>query len=301
MNLIRLFSVIFLMISVGCQTTTTSRVPYKNEYSKYVNNLAVLSYAETPEMSVSIRNDGRFFASLAAGPAIIPQILMQLAYNSAQQEDIRAFNDMIFDVNIGELLCKKLNTKFQLCSYFHVVPQEGIRKNKVVWELLEKKEKNIEDYQKIGTELGVDTLLEVNVISYGLKDPGVFSDPYVFLTVEVKMTTATEGIVLFREVIEGKVATDALEVIDTVYDEGIQHLKEELEAVADVVSEKCIEGLGFDTNYTYLLEEDYIEKTRNKVNIAEKLRELNTLRHENLITNTDYDETRLNLIEKAKR
>jgi len=64
--------------------------------------------------------------------------------------------------------------------------------------------------------------------------------------------------------------------------------------------QEYFEKLGFDTNYTYLLEEDYINKTKHKINIAEKLRELNILRHENFITNSDYDKTKLDLIEQAK-
>ena len=36
-----------------------------------------------------------------------------------------------------------------------------------------------------------------------------------------------------------------------------EELKKKLEEVADAASELCIEKLGFDTNYTYLLEKDY--------------------------------------------
>ena len=293
--------VLSLIIFAGCKTTEITQVPYKKEYSKYVNDMAILYYAENPEMDVSIRNDEMFFSKLMAGPAMIPQLFMRLAHNSANQDDIRVFNDMIFDVNIGELLCEKLNTKFQLCSYFHVVPQERITENKAVWELLEKKNKDIKNYQKIGTELGVDTLLEINVISYGLKDPGVLSDPYVFLNIDVKMTTASEGTVIWRDIVQAMTAVgmDTLTFQDMIYGD-VQYLKAELEDVAVTISERCIEKLGFDTNYTYMLEEDYIKKTEHKINIAEKLNELNVLRNEDLISNADYDKTKLDLIEKAK-
>ncbi|ODS32837.1 MAG: hypothetical protein SCARUB_02043 [Candidatus Scalindua rubra] len=264
--------------------------------------MAILYSAENPEMDVNIRTDDQFLSSLVAGPAIIPQLLMQLAYHSAKKDDIRTFNDMIFDLNIGEVLCEKLNTKFQLCSYFHVVPQESITKNKVVWKLLEKKVKDLKDYKKIGAELNVDTILEINVLSYGLKDPGIFSDPYATLKVDVKMTTAFEGKVLWRDIIEAKTAIgmDTIDFVDIVYGD-VQYLKEEMEKVADIFSEKCIERLGFDTNYTYLLDEDYMKRMKNNVNIAEKLNELNVMRHEDLITNADYDETKINLIEKARK
>lgn len=293
--------ILSLLIFVGCQTTDISQVPYKKEYSKYVNEVALLYYTENPEMFVNIRNDQMFLSTLMAGPAIVPQILMQLAHNSAKKEDIRVFNDMIFDLNIGEVLCEKLNTKLQLCSYFHVIPQEDITKNQNVWKLLEKKDKDSGDYEKIGTELGVDTILEIGIISYGIKDPGVFSDPYTSLKIDVKMTTASEGTVIWRDIVEARIAigTDTEGFLDMAYTVP-EYLKEQVEKVADVVTEKCIEKLGFDTNYTYLLEEDYINKTKHKINIAEKLSELNVLRHENLITNSDYDKTKLDLIEQAK-
>lgn len=293
--------ILSLLIFAGCQTTDISQVPYKKEYSKYVNEVALLYYTENPEMFVNIRNDDMFLSTLMAGPAIVPQILMQLAHNSAKKEDIRVFNDMIFDLNIGEVLCEKLNTKLQLCSYFHVIPQEDITKNQNVWKLLEKKDKDSKDYEKIGTELDVDTILEIGIISYGIKDPGVFSDPYASLKIDVKMTTASEGTVIWRDIVEARIAigTDTEGFLDMAYTVP-EYLKEQMEKVADVVSEKCIEKLGFDTNYTYLLEEDYINKTKRKINIAEKLSELNVLRHENLITNSDYDKTKLDLIEQAK-
>ena len=293
--------VLFLIIFAGCQTTEITHVPYKKEYSKYVNNMVILHYANNPEMDVNIRNDEKLLSSLFLGPAIIPQLLMQLAYNSAKQEDIRFFNEMVFDLNIGELLCEKLNTKLQLCSYFHVVPQESVTKSKVVWNLLEKRDKDPKDYEKIGTELDVDTILEIGIISYGIKDPGVFSNPYASLKIDVKMTTASEGTVIWRDIVEARTAIGmgTEDFLGIVYGD-VQPLKKKLKEAADAVSEQCVEKLGFDTNYTYLLEEDYIKKTRHKINIAEKLSELNVLRHDDLITNSDYDEAKLDLIEKAK-
>ncbi|MFQ5688559.1 MAG: hypothetical protein ACE5GV_18095, partial [Candidatus Scalindua sp.] len=145
------------------------------------------------------------------------------------------------------------------------------------------------------------TILEIGIISYGIKDPGVFSDPYASLKIDVKMTTASEGTVLWRDTVEAETAIgmSTEEFLDYVYSVP-EYLKEQMEEVADAVSERCVEKLGFDTNYTYLLDEDYIKRTRHKINIKEKLSALNVLRHEDLITNTDYDETKLDLIEQAK-
>jgi hypothetical protein len=293
--------IVSLLITTGCYTTDTSQTPYKKEYSKYINNVAILYSTENPEMYVNIRNDGNFFARLAAGPAIIPQLLIQLAFSSAKKEDERVFNEMIFDLNIDEVLCKKLNTKLQLCSHLHVVPQESITKNKVVWELLEKKNKDLKDYQKIGTELGVDTLIEIKTISYGLKDPGIFSDPYAIIKADIKMTTASEGTVLWRDVVQAKteIEMDPDDIVNTAH-EDTQFLKGELEKVVDVISEECVERLGFDTNYTYLLDKDYLKDKKNKVDIAKKLDELNNLRYDKLITDIDYNEKKLNLIKSVK-
>ncbi len=292
---------ISLLMFAGCKTTKVTQVPYKKEYSKFVNKMAILNYPENPQMDVNIRNDEIFISSLAAGPAIIPQLLMLLAKNSAHEEDIMAFNEIIFDLNIGDILCKKLNTKFQLCSYFHVVPQDSIVNTKSVWKLMEKKDKDVKDYAQIGTKLGIDTILETDVLSFGIKDPGIFSDPYAFISVDVKMTTAAEGTVIWRDIVQARkeIGMNTVEFENMVYTD-VEFLRKKLEEVVDAVSEQCIEKLGFDTNYTYLLEEDYIKKTKHKINIAEKLKELNTLRHDELISGTDYDNTRLGLIEKAK-
>ncbi len=284
----------------GCKTTDISQIPYRKEYSKFVNDLVILHYPESPQMDVNIRNDEMFISSLVSGPAIIPQLMMLLAKNSANEEDAAAFNEIIFDLSIGDVLCEKLNTKFQLCSYFHVVPQESILKNKTLWKLMEKKEKEVKDYVQVGTEFGIDTILETDVLSFGIKDPGIFSDPYAFIKIDVKMTTA-HGTVIWRDIVQARteIGMKTVELVDMVYAD-VEFLKKKLEEVVDAVSELCIEKLGFDTNYTYLLEEDYIKKTKYKINIAEKLNELNVLRHEDLISNADYDKTKLDLIEKAK-
>ncbi len=296
-----IYSLVSLLIFAGCQTTKMAQIPYRKEYSKYVNDVAILPYPENPELDVDIRNDEMFVAKLITGPAIIPQLFMLLVKNSANKEDIISFNEILLGLNIGEVLCQKLNTKFQLCSYFHVVPQGSIAKNKAVWGLLEKKEKEIKDYEKIGAELGIDTILEVGVIEYGVKDPGLFSDPYAFIKIDVKMTNASEGIVIWRDIVEAKTAIgmSTVDFLDNVYTDD-EFLEKSLERVEDAVTEQCIEQIGIDTNYTYLLEEDYMERTKHKINIEDKLNELNNLRYEGLISETEYDKAKLELIEKAK-
>ncbi|MHC4268990.1 MAG: hypothetical protein ACYSTS_11045 [Planctomycetota bacterium] len=295
------YFLISLLIFAGCQTTKISQIPYRKEYSKYVNDMAILPDPVNPELGVDIRNDEMFIAKLITGPAIIPQLFLRLAQNTADEEDVISFSEILLDLDIGGDVCEKLNTKFQLCSYFHVVPQESIKKNKVIGGLLEENEKDSKDYEKIGTELDIDTILEVEVIAYGIKDPGIFSDPYAFIKIDVKMTKAAEGTVIWRDVVEAKTAIgmSTVDFLENVYTDD-EFLEKKLEEVEDAVTEQCIEKLGFDTNYTYLLEEDYIEKTKHKINIAEKLNELNNLRHEDFISKTDYDKTKLELIEKVK-
>ena len=296
-----IYFLISLLIFAGCKTTEIAQISYRKDYSKYVNDMAILSYPENPELDVDIRKDEMFIAKLMMGPAIIPQLFMLLARNTANEEDIMSFNEILLGLNIGEVLCEKLNTKFQLCSYFHVVPQGSIKKNRVVWELLDKKEKDIKDYEKIGKELGIDTILEVGVISYGIKDPGIFSDPYAFIKIDVKMTKASEGTVMWRDIVEAKTAIgmSTVDFLDNVYTDD-EFLEKKLEEAGDAVTELCIEQIGFDTNYTYLLEEDYIKRTKHKINIEDKLNELNKLRYEGFISKIDYDKTKLELIEKTK-
>ncbi len=289
------------LIFAGCQTTKVAQIPYRKEYSKYVNDMVILPYPENPELDVDIRRDEMFIAKLLVGPVIIPQLFMILAKNSADKEDIISFNEILLGLNIGEVLCQKLNTKLQLCSYFHVVPQGSIEKNKAVWGLLEKKEKDTKDYEKIGVELGIDTILEVGVIEYGIKDPGIFSDPHAFIKIDVKMTKASDGIVIWRDIVETRtsIGMSTVDFLDKVYTDD-EFLEKTLEQVEDAVTEQCIEQIGFDTNYTYLLEKDYIKRTKHKINIEDKLNELNNLRYEGLISKIEYDKMKLELIEKAK-
>ena len=115
------------------------------------------------------------------------------------------------------------------------------------------------------------------------------------------MTKASEGTVMWRDIVEAKTAIgmSTVDFLDNVYTDD-EFLEKKLEEAGDAVTELCIEQIGFDTNYTYLLEEDYIKRTKHKINIEDKLNELNNLRYEGLISKIDYDKTKLELIEKAK-
>ncbi len=245
------FFLIGALICAGCQTTKISQIPYRKEYSNYVNDMAILPYPVNPELGVDIRNDEMFVPRLISFPQLFPLLFLRLAQNTADEEDIMSFSEILLDLDIGGDLCEKLNSKFQLCSYFHVVPQKSITKNKVVWELLEKKEKDFKDYEKIGTELNVDTILEVEVISYGFKDPGIFDDPYAYIKIDVKMTKASEGIVVWRDIVEIKteIGMSTVDFLDNVNTDD-EFLEKKLEKAVDAVTEQCIEKLGFDTNYT---------------------------------------------------
>jgi len=296
-----LYLLISLLLLAGCKTTKVSQIPYRKEYSKFVNDVAIMHYPESPQMGVDIRSDEMFISRLVVGPNPFAQLFMKFAQDSANEEDAIAFNDIIFDLNIGDVLCEKLNTKFQLCSYFHVVPQKSIVSSNKLWRLMEKKDKAVKDYVQVGTELGIDTILETDVLSFGIKDPGIFSDPYAFIKVDVKMTTAAGGTVIWRDIVQARteIGMKTVDLLDMVYSDA-EFLRKKLEEVVDAVSEQCIEKMGFDTHNTYLLDEDYIKKSRFKINIADKLNELNVLRHENLISSIDYDKTKHDLIEKAK-
>ncbi len=298
-----LFSIVVvsLLITFGCQTTSINQKPYRKETSRNIHNIAILYPAHLPEMTVNLRADEQFISTLLTGPAIIPQIMLRLAYLTENQEDSMIFNEMIFDVNIGEDFCENLNTKLQLCSNFGVVPQEAITKNRVVWKLLEKETKGLVDYRTIGSELAVDTVLEIEVLSYGIKDPGIFSDPHTVLMVGTKMRKVADGTLLWEDVIDARseIEMDTLDFVDTVYGD-VTFLKKELEKVIDIVSEECLVRLGIDTHDTYLLDKDYFEGKREKIDLPKKLNELNNMRYDALINNRDYKEKKRELVDRAK-
>ncbi|GJQ60743.1 MAG: hypothetical protein SCALA701_35440 [Candidatus Scalindua sp.] len=280
--------------------TDTYQKPYRKENSQYIHDLAILHPAVLPEMTVNVRADEQFLSTLLTGPAIIPQIMLRLAFLTENQEDSMIFNEMFFDVNIGEVFCENLNTKLQLCSRFGIVPQEGITKNKVVWKLLEKEPKGLGDYRTIGIELGVDTVLEIEVLSYGIKDPGIFSDPHAILNIGAKMIRVADGMVLWEDVIYAKsrIEMDTIDFVDTVYAD-VTILKKEIEKVIDIVSEECLVRLGIDTHNTYILGKGYSEGKKEKIDLPKKLNQLNNMRYDSLITNRDYKEKKRELVDRA--
>ncbi len=290
-----------LLITLGCQTTGTRQKSYRNEDSKHIHNIAILNSVGLPDMTAKLRTDEQFITTLMAGPVIPAQIMLRLAFYSDNREVKRMFNSMVFDVDIGEMFCESLNTKLQLCSCFDVVPQEGIHKNKAVWKLLEKKTKELVDYRTIGSALGIDTILEIGVLSYGVKDPGIFSRPYAFLEIGATMTKAADGTVLWKDVIAAKSVSDQgiITFDDTLFGD-VESLKEEFENVVDIVSEECLVRLGIDTHNTYILDKDYFKGKNYKIDISKKLNTLNNIRYEALITNNDYKELKQELVDMVK-
>lgn len=298
----RIYYLIFILFFItSCETTGITPIPYKNDHSKYVNNIAILCNTKYPDMYLNMRTEDEIMSTIMAGPAIIPQIIMHTFYYFRRKDDTRLINSMMFDLNIGEILSEKLNTKLQLCSHFHVVPQESIGAGMTNWDLLEKKDKDVKDYREIGTELGADTIIEINVLSYGVDHIGFISQPQATLKIDVKMATASEGVVLWRDVIEAKAMIDMdLYEVYALQLEDIQLIKEKFEKVVDIVTEECIERLGFDTHYTYLIDKEFLKKAQHNIDLASQLGELNSLRHDSLITNVDYNEKKYELIERAK-
>ena len=85
----------------------------------------------------------------------------------------------------------------------------------------------------------VDTIFEIGIISYGIKDPGVFSDPYASLKIDVKMTTASEGTVIWRDIVEARIAigTDTEGFLDLAYTVP-EYLKEQIAFNQQTISEQ---------------------------------------------------------------
>ena len=58
------YLLISLLLLAGCKTTNVSLIPYRKEYSKFVNDVAIMHHPESPQIDVDIRNDEMFISSL---------------------------------------------------------------------------------------------------------------------------------------------------------------------------------------------------------------------------------------------
>ncbi|MCP4365663.1 MAG: hypothetical protein GY800_10250 [Planctomycetes bacterium] len=236
----------FLLLIHGCAEKVVE-IPMHKDGVKNISTVAILTPVARPDISIDTVSDDRLLLMLFSGPAILPQLLMQVAMIDAQREDTKRFNALTYDTHVGRMLRESLYRKLKRQAPFHIVPPDVVDDDTGVYALQDKKEKTKDDYESIARRLGADTIIELDVLSCGIKDPGVFSKPHTLLIAKVTMIRARGKEILWQTKVGQAIPQDQKFGFDyEKYEaEEAQLLKDELDTVASMLSEQIIEAMGF--------------------------------------------------------
>lgn len=233
------------ILSAGCSTIET--ITFQNDYAKYINKMVILGPAQSKPIRTNITGDANIFY-LMMGPAIIPQIMLAYATYEANKEESLYLNDLIFDFNIEKILREKFKDELETNTYFDPSLQGEISDNPEIKDILSKYPKNHNDYIKIASISGADTIIELSIYSYGLKDPGIMWDPNVTLTTDVKMIRVKDNKTLWQTRITEDTKRKSTGLDYIFYEENnAELLRYELEAAAEIVAKALVQDMGFKT------------------------------------------------------
>lgn len=235
-----------LCLIVGCAEEVVE-IPLQKAEMKNISTVAILTPVTRPDIFVDAVADDQLLIMLFGGPAILPQIMLQAAMIDARKEDSKIFNELTFDTHVGRMLRESLFSKLKRQAPFYVIPPETIEDNIKVYRLQDKQDKSLDDYQTIAKQLGADTIIELDVLSCGIKDPGVLAKPHSLLIAKVVMTRARDKKVLWQTKVGQALPQEKKFGFDyEKYEaEDAKVLKEELDSLSSVLAEQIVEALGF--------------------------------------------------------
>ncbi|MGR3219932.1 MAG: hypothetical protein ACUZ8H_08975 [Candidatus Anammoxibacter sp.] len=243
MKITSLIITVFLFVA-GCSTLET--VTFRNDDTKYINKIAILGPEQSKGISVNVTGDTKIMY-LLMGPAIIPQIMLAFATHQANKDEAIYLDDLIFDFNIEEILREKFKNELEANTYFHPVLQDEMPDNAKAQKILSKFPKDRIDYITIAQDMDADTIIELSVYSYGIKDPGILWDPNVILTVDVKMVRVVDNKTLWQTRMTENTKRKTTGLYYSVYRENnAELLRFELEAAAAIVAKALVHELGFE-------------------------------------------------------
>ncbi len=239
--------VLIICLLLGCAGEQIVEVPLQKEGLKNIKKVAILCPNDRPELFMNVAAD-EHLPMLLMSPAIVPQLFLAMSYFNTTRSDTRRFNNLTFDIHIGQIIRDYLYKKLQRSATFYLVSPEEVEACRVTHKLQGSKSKAPSDYEQVGRYLGADTVIELFVLSYGIKDPGVFSKPYVILKIKASMRRVVDGTLLWQTAMmqslpqpEGRFGFD----YDKYTDEEAKLLKEELDKLAGVLAERLVEAMGF--------------------------------------------------------
>lgn len=245
----RLFSLI-VFVCFGCAGEQVVEIPFPKGELRNIRKVAILCPNDRPDLFMRVAGDDHFPLFFLA-PALMPQLLLAMAYVDTTRSDSNHFNNLTFDMHIGHVIREHLYRKLQRSASFSLISPKEVETCRVAHRLQGTDSKAPEDYEQIGRYLGADTVLELFVLSYGVKDPGVFSKPYALLKVKASMRRVRDGILLWQTKMvqilplpqEGSFGFD----YEKYSDEGASLLKEELDKLSGVLAERLVEAMGFSS------------------------------------------------------
>lgn len=224
-----------------------TEIPFPREELKNIKSVAILCPNDRPDLSMHVAGDEHFPIMLLS-PAIVPQLFLAMSYFSTTRNDSRHFNSLTFDMHIGHVIREYLYKKLQRSATFSVIPPEEVEACRVTHKLQGPEAKAPGDYEQIGRHLGADTVVELFVLSYGVKDPGVFSKPYAVLKVKASMRRVRDGTLLWQTMMVQTLPQQEKSFgfdYEKYADEDAKLLKEELDKLAGVLAERLVEAIGF--------------------------------------------------------
>lgn len=232
------------IFSTGC--ATIEPITFQPNDAKQVNKIVILGPKLSKEISVNVTGDANLFL-LMMGPAIIPQIMMAFAMYEANKDEAIYLNELIFDFNIEKILREKFNNELKVNSSFNTILQKELSNYAEIKEILDKYEKSHTDYIKIANITGADTIIELSVFSYGIKDPGIAWDPNVKLTADARMVRVKDNKIVWQIRMTENTKRKTAGLDYRYYRENnAELLRFELEAAAEIVAKALVQDLGFE-------------------------------------------------------
>ncbi len=237
-----LLLIILSLTGFGCNGI--EKISFQNDDAKFINKIAIIGPEESLDMKVNITGDSNMFY-LMMGPAIVPQLMMAYGTYAANKEEAVSFNDIIFDLNIEKIVRKKFRDELVAGTNFNPVIQEEIDAPNIK-HIINKYPKTQDDYIKIAGHTGVDTIIDLSVYSYGIKDPGILWDPNVILTADAKMVRISDNKTLWQTRIKENARRRTTGFEYHLYKENNgELLRYELDAAADIVAKTLVRDMGF--------------------------------------------------------
>ena len=240
--------VLAVLVFQGCASgQKVAEIPFPKEEVRNIKKVAIMCPNERPDLFMNVAGDEHFPLMLLS-PAVIPQLFLAMSYVSTTRNDSRRFNNLTFDMHIGHVIREYLYRKLQRSATFSLISPEEVEACRVTHKLQGSEAKTPGDYEQIGRYIGADTVVELFILSYGVKDPGVFSKPHLVLKVKASMRRVRDGTLLWQTKMVQTLPQQEKAFgfnYGKYSEEDARLLKEELDKLAGVLAERLVEEMGF--------------------------------------------------------